>query len=198
MPRLRDKRKALIASTALVFALVLSVSACGPVDQDGDTQTNGRAQASDAAWSLETDCEQCHTNEAASRSNSACLASLHTGSDCSNCHSDEASLAIEHEGATADAKMPKKLRKTSVGSETCLSCHGSWEELASITADLTVLTDDEGTIVNPHDLPTGHADEKVSCSDCHRMHAEEGGSMAASETCQSCHHKNVYTCNTCH
>ena len=95
--------------------------------------------------------------------------------------------------------MPKKLKKTSVEAETCQAagCHDlSKDEMLALTADVTELTDSEGTMVNPHDVigkTEGHAD--ILCSDCHNMHKAKTN---PADTCVSCHHAGVYECNTCH
>ena len=53
-----------------------------------------------------------------------------------------------YDGETADSKLPKGSRETSIPSEACESCHGSGA-LAGVTSDSTVFADDEGTVVNP-------------------------------------------------
>ena len=87
----------------------------------------------------------------------ACLAATHAaeGTTCATCHTDESGLASAHENATPDEakKRATKLRSTTIDEAACLSCHGSYEELAAKTADLALLTDSEGTTVNPHAMP---------------------------------------------
>lgn len=119
-------------------------------------------------------------------------------SPCLSCHTDEATLATVHEGVTADKKIPKRLKQTSVGADTCLACHKQ-EDIREATANSEVLTDDHGTVVNPHDvmeLTASH--EGLACASCHNPHNDASIAEAAQQTCQGCHHENVYECGTCH
>lgn len=131
------------------------------------------------------------------------LASTHVGIACVTCHSDEKGLTEAHKDATGP-KQVRRLSYTYVETETCLSCHGSWEDLAEKTADCTLLTDSQGTVVNPHAAPQTHIagvdGEKpyLSCYQCHDMHGTKTVEEQATYTCQGCHHENVYECHTCH
>ncbi len=72
-------------------------------------------------------------------------------------------------------------------------------QLIAATADSVVLTDSEGTVVNPHDLPDSTNHNKIVCVDCHKIHDTEADlAKTASKKCTSCHHENVYECYTCH
>lgn len=126
----------------------------------------------------------------------ASLIEVHSALACVACHDDE-QLAELHEGATVDDKMPKKLKKTEVSEELCLTCHDS-EQLAEATADRTILTDDDGTVVNPHDLPDVSDHDPITCISCHVVHGDETVEETAPAKCLSCHHENVYECGTCH
>lgn len=160
------------------------------------------AKASNSTWSLDQDCAVCHTVEGDSLENDKTAACIHvkeTEATCGTCHTDEAALADVHDKAKATAKAPKKLKKTVIEAETCLSsdCHDlTTDELAELTAAITDCTDSKGTTVNPHEvmgLTPGH--DNITCGNCHKMHAEE---IDAATTCVSCHHAGVYECNTCH
>lgn len=130
---------------------------------------------------------------------STCAASFHASSDCADCHSNADGLAKAHEKATADGKMPAKLKKTEVDEETCLACHGSYESLAEKTTDFTLLTDKNGTTVNPHEVTTtGTGHNSINCASCHSMHQDGSAGDTADTLCRSCHHKEVYECGTCH
>ena len=61
-----------------------------------------------------------------------------------------------------------------------------------------VLTDMNGTIVNPHALPESADHAEVSCVSCHQMHAAGSIEKKAQRACASCHHADVYECYTCH
>lgn len=123
----------------------------------------------------------------------------HASSTCIDCHNDEEGLAKVHDDVdTVEEASITRLKKTAVDEQYCLSCHGSWEDLAELTGDSTVLTDANGTVVNPHsfsDVPE-HAD--ITCDSCHYMHKEKSAIETATALCGSCHHAGVYECYTCH
>ena len=103
-----------------------------------------------------------------------------------------------HEGITS-TKDPKKgrLYSTEVVDDTCLTCHPR-ETLIEATADCETLKDADGTVVNPHDIPSTEAhDSRIMCVTCHEMHSKED-SWAAYRTCTSCHHSEIWECGTCH
>lgn len=133
---------------------------------------------------------------------SACLAATHAaeGSTCDTCHTDESGLTKAHENATPDEakKRATKLRSTTIDESACFSCHGSYDELAAKTADLALLTDTDGTTVNPHAIPENDDHADTDCASCHVMHTSEPAEESASEYCESCHHAGVYSCHTCH
>lgn len=206
MKGMKARKRVVLGVTMAIFALGLV--ACAPhtaVPETGAGEAGTTASAPDAEqeaitvdWSMDSDCGTCHTKQAESQTDGACLASKHAANDCVQCHSDESTLSGVHEGATATATMPSTLKKTSVDTEaTCESCHNP-AELATKTADCTVLTDDEGTVVNPHDLPSNADHEEVNCISCHKLHSSTGIEKTAQRACSSCHHAGVYACGTCH
>lgn len=189
-----------LSAAAIALALVLAIGAFsyGCAGQPHSDQSNDASSGeTQVGWTGEEDCGLCHSDRADMASGGA-MAAVHATNDCLTCHNDSTSLATAHEGATADSKMPKKLKDTDIESDTCLSCHGSWQKLAEKTSGLTVLTDEEGTTVNPHELPAAHVDEKLNCIDCHTVHEESDIAQKSEDSCISCHHKNVYACGTCH
>lgn len=152
-------------------------------------------------WDERADCAMCHTRESSSLADSQCLASLHKGegADCLVCHTDKANLATAHEKATLEnAEKVAKLRKTKIDDAACLSCHDQGQ-LISATAS-AALVDEEGTLVNPHEVPQIEKHADITCGSCHAMH--EAGSepeAEAYEFCGTCHHKDVYrSCDSCH
>lgn len=189
------------ACMAAVFASAC-ISGCSPEAPSGEGKgSSDKAAVVTIDWSMQSDCSACHSDQGASQTNSACLASVHAESKtaCTTCHGDEGALSAVHENATASEKMPRKLKKTEVGDEVCESCHGSYSDLAAATPDV-VLTDVEGTAVNPHaakGLNTDHEDG-FSCGSCHVEHEESNVLEAADITCSNCHHRGVYKCGTCH
>lgn len=186
--------------TVLVCAGILlcaSLGACAPSTASTNDAT-GVSEADGAfTWSPDASCDTCHSVEQESFGNAECTAALHEAVPCVTCHVEGDAIVAVHEGATVDSKQPKRLKKTAVEETVCLSCHNV-DELKSATASSTVLTDDEGKTVNPHDLPEVADHESILCSTCHKMHGGDGIETESQDTCLSCHHKNVYECKTCH
>ena len=186
--------------TLAALSLCVAVVGCAPKQQAPSTTPAADPVQSEVAWSMTMDCSVCHTTQNSSldtENTSAGFHAAHTQTTCTTCHADEAALTQAHAKATADKKMPNKLKKTTVTCQTS-GCHDiSQEEMLALTADITELTDIEGTMVNPHDVigkTEGHSE--ITCYSCHQQH--DGNDVLAQETCISCHHSGVYTCNTCH
>lgn len=179
--------------------LAASLGACAPHESTpaNDDASNGSSIAM-ADWSPDADCETCHTVEQASYESTQCLASSHRDIVCTQCHEDQEKLSAAHTDATTSSKMPKRLKKTEVTDNLCLSCHfGDKESLAEASPNIS-LTDAKGNTRNPH-APDGIAEhESIACVDCHSMHAEESIEDQAMSTCVSCHHAEVFECYTCH
>lgn len=202
----RKRRCQIWAALGLVSVMLLAAaSGCAPKAADETPANNSNAAASEATlvdftWSADADCSMCHGNESASVADNSTIAGIHgaEGNTCATCHSDEASLAKVHEGATADSKTPKHLKKTKIDEQVCLACHGSLEEIAQKTAESTALTDSEGLTVNPHALPSNSDHDMITCSNCHSMHSSEPIADTAKDKCLTCHHKDVFECGTCH
>ena len=169
------------AATISCAVIALALTACAPQSNE-----NGAASADDAketpitvAWSADSECGTCHATEQASYDDAACVAST-------------------HEGKTASDTMPKKLKKTEVPDDACLSCHyGAREELVAATVDVAVV-DSKGTAVNPHDVTPSEQHDTIRCADCHGMHDAEKLADKADAECASCHHADVFECYTCH
>lgn len=149
-------------------------------------------------WTPDTDCAACHAGQQESMSNSACQASSHAASQCIDCHQQEQELKTVHEGVSSTDRVSKRLRSTTIESDVCLSCHVQ-TEIAGATASSTALIDSEGTAVNPHDLPSEGTHRETACADCHDLHTENADiAEDAKAYCISCHHADVFECNTCH
>lgn len=200
------KRVCTVAALAMAISLVAGASAlgmagCAPQESAGDA---AKASASEQAglsftWTADAECATCHTAEGDSLTNAACeISASHGDLACASCHTDTSGLESAHaEVDMNDYQVPKKLKKTDVSKEACLSCHDQ-AEVAAATADLTVLTDDNGLTVNPHELPGNSEHDKLVCSKCHTMHEEATPDENAADACASCHHAGVYECHTCH
>lgn len=199
----RTHRRTAAALVACVFSIFLSCAACAPHQStEGSANRDADSTQSSFIWSYDSKCEQCHQRETASMETPPCLANLHAeqGNTCATCHTDARGLSKAHEGATPDKAETRatKLRSTSIDENVCFSCHGDYEELAIRTSDSTLLTDSEGTTVNPHALPENEEHASSDCSSCHAMHTEDSVEKSAREHCESCHHAGVYACHTCH
>ena len=164
-----------------------------------ETSTQGGGDLS--AWAR-TDCTSCHDKQQASFSETGCLAAdshAALAGSCITCHADTPEIQKVHEKAKPEkAEKLKKLRKTTVNEQACLDCHGGADKLAKATKSVELLTDNQGTTVNPHDLPTVKDHEKIGCESCHNMHDETDTDAKAVKTCAGCHHAGVYECGTCH
>ena len=179
----------------MVVLTVLSLVGCSPrVVSSEDIQT---ATVPPFIWSPKMDCAFCHTSEAASF-NEEMAASFHSDQDCVACHDDPDVIAEAHAEISMNDTLPTKLSLAAIiPDDLCESCH-SLEDLSQATVSSTILTDENGTTVNPHNLPEAHQGQKVSCNDCHVMHKTYDITSSAPNTCITCHHENVYECGTCH
>lgn len=192
--------KASIKKTAPVAVLLVALGlAAGCAPQSAPSGEASAQQGSDAvqvAWTSDMECAACHAAEEASSSDAACLAAKHPNATCESCHGTADSLAGAHANASATAEMPKKLSKeNAVSEDVCLSCHGSWDDLAAKSADVDVLTDAQGTTVNPHAMDRTGDHSSITCTSCHTVHEAEGDQK---QLCLSCHHEDVFECRTCH
>ncbi|MDR1183440.1 MAG: cytochrome c3 family protein [Coriobacteriales bacterium] len=146
------------------------------------------------------DCSHCHSVEADSLVDvSRKISTNHSGIGCTTCHADIDPLQLAHTEVTADSTdaIVRVLDKTQIDEDSCSACHNI-SELAELTASVDVLTDSKGLTVNPHQLPTVGTHESIMCGRCHDMHSAGNPLVDAPEYCLSCHHADVYECNTCH
>lgn len=159
-----------------------------------DAVENQRDQIQGFAWTPESDCASCH-EQANSFTEEACTASMHEGISCLACHTDTDALVQVHESASMSA-VPR-LASEKVDGQSCISCHDP-DTLAAATEDCEVLTDLEGTVVNPHMLPDVEDHSQITCLSCHKMHEPNDIDKTAIRSCSKCHHADVYECYTCH
>lgn len=194
----------LLGLLALALAVVCAAWMPGTAQATGRQSGPEKAGAeSNSASQQETDtvCGACHGDGQESFDDESRTASLHLDVTCVQCHDDEDALETVHDSdAKTKSSSSRSESSKTVSSSSCLAskCHESWEALAEKTADITVLTDSEGTCVNVHKLPESHIDAKIDCTDCHSIHTDDEVTDRAVEACQRCHHENVYECNTCH
>lgn len=165
-----------------------------------DTKKDSKAAVSegDFKFTEDADCAVCHTKEGESLTDETMPASNHEALECTTCHADIEDLEKAHDGVNYGDKTAKRLKQTSIDAESCETCHGSLEELAEKTAQCSVLTDKNGTVVNPHALPENEDHESIDCGSCHSMHKDKAIEDTAKKACKGCHHTDVYECNTCH
>lgn len=199
---MKKKKLFLVCILTLSIAVLMVSIGCAP-QANSDTSDEAKTDTeeistADFTWTTDSDCSLCHEKQAASQTDSTCLLSLHAGSTCSTCHTDSASLETAHAKATAQGSSRAGLKTTSVPETTCLTCHNK-DEISSKTSQSTALTDVNGTVVNPHDLPATADHEELDCNSCHQIHAADADlEKKASRACASCHHADVYECYTCH
>ena len=203
------RRFAVAAICMLALAFVVVSSACSPSTSDvsesgaeSDAAPTVSAEDGEAApielasaeWSPEGDCATCHDDEESHKTEA------HPAVACVQCHTDVSALGAVHEGKTSSDKMPTRLKKTQVEEDACESCHSGYEELAAQTSSLDILTDSEGTVVNPHEIKNhgGEEHREFTCADCHGEHKGKTPGEQAQSLCAGCHHANVYKCGTCH
>lgn len=185
-----DRRLVVLAVLGVVLALTAAMwtlAGCAPKAEPSapaaseQKDGNGGSSAMDGQpvnWTMDSDCSMCHTVEAASATDASCpQASAHEaeGVTCVQCHTDEAALSTEHADVKFGDKAATKATVVTVDPETCISCHGTMEEMAAKTADSTALTDDKGTTVNPHDVPSNekHDANPATCTSCHNNHSKD-------------------------
>lgn len=210
-----DRRLVVLAVLGVVLALTAAMwvlAGCAPKDvseapavseqSGGSTSGSSAMDGQPANWTMESDCSMCHTTEAASETDTACpqgTAHKAEGVACVQCHTEKDVLATEHADVKFGDKPAAKATVVTVDPATCESCHGTLGDMAAKTAGSTVLTDDNGTTVNPHERPAGekHDENPATCTDCHNNHSKDLG-KDAKKYCAQCHHRGVYECGTCH
>lgn len=189
---------------AIACVSVAMLAGCSPKQSDNAGAYSGDStstQQGDFSFSMDSDCMTCHMTQAQASADPNCFLQKgdHASIECVTCHDDESGLTSAHKDVQYGDKEPKRLKSTTTDSEICLSCHGSYEELAQKTADSTVLTDSKGTTVNPHEVPgLNEKHASIQCTDCHQPHSGEDAAAGAADTCTTCHHTGVYECYTCH
>lgn len=180
---------ATIAATTVLSAFIVG---CAPKTVEPGSQSPGDEPI---AW-MEADCALCHEEQSDTAVNGKTgFAKVHSEQNmtCTECHNNLDDLNKSHDGVTMESKKPKKLDHDM--SQSCIDCHGTLEEMAAITSESETLVDKNGTTANPHDIPDTPSHETPSCTECHGEHEEKD---ALEDYCFSCHHAQVFECNTCH
>lgn len=204
------KGVALLAIIGAVCALALAlggIMGCSPkqADPSASEQKTDPLMTQPVEWSMESDCETCHSQEAATMTDEKCpQASEHADLQCIQCHTTEDSLAESHNGlkyGDMEKTTDLKASKVTVDEKNCQTpeCHGTMEEMAAQTEGKAYLTDSNGNQVNPHSYESNeqHDANQPTCVDCHKVHSEDI-QKDATKWCAQCHHRGVFTCGNCH
>lgn len=205
-----DRRFAALAVVVLtlVLASVLAlVVGCSPKEASeapakSESSSTSSMDGQPVNWTMQSDCKTCHTSEASSPEEPACVQAVaHEAEDvtCNQCHTNETVLSTEHAAVKFGDKVATKATVVTVDEQVCVSCHGTLQDMAVKTVDSKVLTDDNGTTANPHERPAGqkHEENPATCTDCHNNHSKDQA-KDAKKYCAQCHHRGVYQCGTCH
>lgn len=209
----QNKRLILLIVIGMVCALAVVLGfmvSCTPSESENEssrTPKTGETNSDDDAaanqqvdWTMESNCSTCHTYEAELMADTEfAQAHAHENESCIDCHTEESVLATAHEGITMRDTPAKKATVETVNAESCISCHGTMDEMAIITAGSTALTDSNGVSVNPHELQPGekHEANQPTCTSCHTTHSKDL-SKDSMKFCAQCHHRGVFTCGNCH
>ncbi len=209
-------------ATAVLAVAVALVAGCQPEVEDAVLTSGvgsvGRLEPDTQwHWSPESTCAACHVGEDASLASVPCAQEQFSADACLTCHNDASVLEEAHADVSA-LSTRKTAHAATIADETCERCHNA-TELAEATAHSTVLTDANGTVANPHNLPADESHAAIACANCHNPHedfhsASNTTSNAADITnaadvatspanrapqiCESCHHAGVFECYTCH
>ncbi len=166
----------------------------------GKTADSKSAKATAESTAKEVSAEEA--GAAAQEGNCPALLEVdaHQSFGCTTCHDDQETMDSIHKDVAEGDRIPKRLKKSEVDPQICLTCHESYESLAKGTQDSTALTDSKGTVVNPHEVVDLNDDHKnaLNCFSCHEAHGDDAVADSAARSCESCHHTNVYECYTCH
>ena len=202
MKRLFYKHGLLQTMLILGIFTVFAVTGCSPNVVSAEDLVEEEPTAVSLVWNSSRNCTVCHVAQAESMTNGD-LMTDHADLICMDCHTDEEAIEQAHVNLTYASKPNQDgLRMSAVSENLCIDCHGDWVSLSEKTADVTVLTDYNGTTVNPHTITTlvneNGEHDNTTCSSCHSMHTSTTVEEGAVYYCQSCHHENVYECGTCH
>lgn len=195
--RTKSSNIAIICLTVCLAFAFLAAAGCSPSAAPQSSKENSRSAQENAttltdfSWSPDADCTICHEKQNETLKNDT----SHGALSCTDCHTDIENLKTAHENAKGPSSTTK-LSLSIVADTTCLSCHE--EDHTPEASAGSLLTDKNGTQVNPHDLPANEKHDTISCSECHAEHKDDETVKIAEKVCIDCHHENVYECGTCH
>jgi len=211
-----NKKLVIVIGTVFLVALLATMTACAPQQDSAtspqDTAAKPTAESNDESegsapetislnFTMESDCASCHKTPMESEQNTLTVASIHAAQgdiSCITCHNQEQELTQAHANAKS-MDEPKNLKTAKISEETCIECHGSYEDLSEYTKNVTVLTDVDGLTINPHSAKQLNAEHEseITCMKCHTEH-KEIDEKKSQNYCMNCHHAQVYECYTCH
>lgn len=113
-----------LAVTAGCLGIVAALALGSYAQAATSSSKDGDAPAIE--WTPDLDCTAtCHSTQAEALANEETQgAAAHGSFTCVSCHTDEEGLVEGHAKVTADdTKSPKRLKKSEVTSDGCLTCH---------------------------------------------------------------------------
>ena len=113
------------------------------------------------------------------------------------------SILADGSGKTAGSQPPSTSTENGNTAAQCLTCHGSFEKLASAPPSYVAPS---GEKINPHRYVPHDLKDIPDCVSCHKPHsatptADEIAALPKPnvKTCFECHHKqNFAPCKSCH
>ncbi len=164
-----------------------------PVSTTNPT-TNPTTSTPAAWWSAGIACVTCHASQVASFDDPSLSAYAHAQAgheDCEDCHG-LTNLQEAHKGPMT---VPPSYFSRNYTQDFCLACHGTYQDIALLTAGSTAFETPAGDFINPHErVDENHADN-VECYSCHKSHS----AYDAINYCYNCHHeRELISCNNCH
>ena len=214
----------MVALVALVGAGASALAATGTTD----VETAAEEKVPTIVWTADMNCDGCHTKEAESGENEACLLAKHTaffahvGADELDTADNAGELAEEPAGPTADSSFEEgavssesaneaneaaadaAVETTDTSGISCVSCHADEEALAEVHASMK----------NPDNAPRRLRKTSVvdaACTACHdtQVLAEataasealvdgKGSAFNPHDIPQVEAHEDQLTCLSCH
>jgi len=184
----------------LCSVLLISQLGCAPSDAKGQSPApdDEATSTQDFTWSTDAHCAVCHVTEDDSLADATSTSSFHPSLACTDCHADEGALAVVHLDVPQGTAILDRLTSTAVEEAFCLTCHGGYAALSEVTAASEILTDANGTTIDPHAALPYSDSHTFTCDSCHKFHTSDEIETTARKVCTSCHHAEVYECHTCH
>lgn len=197
----RKPRAPAMAGCLLCLLVAAALTGCQSASADkalmpGIAAAEQVSLQDDFAWEPDLACAPCHSLEARTAAASACTDFSDAPSRCMACHDAAAELASAHAGIRS-ATPAVELASTAVEESACTNCHDE-ASLPDRTSGSVALVDSDQATMNPHALPENKGHAKIGCTDCHTAHEGSDVLERASAVCETCHHADIYDCESCH